>query len=74
MTGDGLEMTGNGLEKVEFLLLLDAEDLGQVDCLLCASGVGRSGDFVVGVSSGWICFGCSIMVSSDGLGRLLIVG
>ena len=74
MTGDGLEMTGNGLEKVEFLLLLDAEDLGLVDSLLCASGVGRSGDFVIGVGSGWICLGCSIMVSSDGLGRLLIVG
>ena len=50
MSGAGLEMTGNGLEKVEYLLLVDAEDLGLVDCLLCASGVGRSGDFVIGVT------------------------
>ena len=69
--GGGLEMTVDGLEKVEFLLLLDADDLGVVDCLLCASGVGRSGDFV---GSGRICLGCLIMVSSDGLGRLRIVG
>ena len=69
--GDGLEKVGNGLEKVESLLQLGAEDLGMVDCLLCASGVGRSGDFV---GSGWVCIGCFRMVFSDGLGRLQIVG
>ena len=69
--GDGLGMIGDGLEKVEFLLQLDAEDLGLVDCLLCAGGVGRSGDFI---GSGWICMGCFRMVSPDGLGRLQIVG
>ena len=39
VSGDGLEKVGNGLEMVEFLLQLDAEDLGLVDCLLCAGGV-----------------------------------
>ena len=60
-------MTVDGLEKVEFLLLLDVVDLGLVDCLLCAGGVGRSGDFTLAV-------GCFMMVSSDGLVRLLIDG
>ena len=60
-------MTVDGLERVEFLLQLDADDLGVVDCLLCAGGVGRSGDFTVGVC-------CFMMVSSDGLVRLQVDG
>ena len=52
-------MTGDGLERVGFMLLDGFSDAG---------GVGSSGDFQTGAVYGWARVDCLTCVAFDGLG------